>query len=97
MSLQEQGHRPSIKNVIERIKGYRPPPLKIILNGPPNDIASNTERLAIAGAATIISIALINSPLHIIDLGFSALFAIYGGEMTRQMVLHKFKSTKSKK
>ena len=69
-----------INNAITRIKEYRPPPLRIILNGPPKDGLSNVERTAIA----VIGIGLVGL-LH--NPGFYVIPAIYALEMMRQAIL----------
>lgn len=52
-------NRPSkfINNAITRIKGYRPAPLKIIFNGPPENESSNYNRLVIVSIAMTLAVA----------------------------------------
>lgn len=67
-------------------KAYRPPLLKIILNGPPKDISSNVDRL------TMVSIAVITTVMSIGLMGLkrevaSLLLVPYTLEALRQATL----------
>lgn len=68
-------------------KGYKPPPLKIILNGLPKDGFSNVERAVITSNGVAISLGLIGL-LHLShNLHFSVIPALYLLEMGRQAIL----------
>ncbi|MDO9027672.1 MAG: hypothetical protein Q7U68_02270 [Candidatus Roizmanbacteria bacterium] len=95
-------NRPSkfINNAITRIKGYRPPPLKVILNGQEgNDGSSNITRGNLSCMMMVLAYA---SPLIVDKIGLKVnnLFfgltyitsvMLYGGEAVRQLGIGIYK------
>jgi len=68
-------------------RGYRPPPLEIILNGPPKDRFSNEKRLVIVSIATTLAVASYALTDSLVKFSSLILPSIYTLEALRQVKL----------
>ena len=68
-------------------RGYRPPPLEIILNGPPKDRFSNEKRLVIVSIATTLAVASYALTDSLVKFSSLILPSMYTLEALRQVKL----------